>query len=55
MLVSVLSATGWRWSASLNQGDGIHPNKDGVAEIINRMMPRVEALLDEVRAARADS
>ena len=32
----------------LNLGDGIHPNKDGVAEIVQRIMPSVESLLDRV-------
>ena len=32
----------------LNLGDGIHPNKDGVAEIVTRIMPSVESLLDRV-------
>ena len=32
----------------LNLGDGIHPNKDGVAEIVSRILPSVENLLDRV-------
>ena len=32
----------------LNLGDGIHPNKDGVAEIVSRILPSVESLLDRV-------
>ncbi|MBZ0215926.1 MAG: arylesterase [Fimbriimonadaceae bacterium] len=31
--------------ASLNQSDGMHPTGEGVAEIVRRIMPRVEALL----------
>lgn len=31
--------------AKLNQADGIHPNADGVAEIVRRVLPSVEALL----------
>ena len=38
---------------SLNQPDGIHPNKEGVAVIVDRMLPRVAALLDKVGAVRA--
>ena len=38
---------------SLNQPDGIHPNKEGVAFIVARMLPRVAALLDKVGAVRA--
>ena len=30
----------------LNLGDGIHPNKEGVAEITRRILPYVERLLD---------
>lgn len=30
----------------LNQGDGIHPNYDGIAEITGRILPLVERLLD---------
>lgn len=30
---------------ALNQRDGIHPNRDGVAEIVKRMLPSVEALI----------
>ena len=29
----------------LNQPDGIHPNAAGVAEIVERILPRVEELL----------
>ena len=32
----------------LNLGDGIHPNEDGVAEIVSRILPSVESLLDRV-------
>ncbi len=31
---------------ALNQADGIHPNARGVAEIIRRILPAVETLLD---------
>jgi acyl-CoA thioesterase-1 len=34
----------------LNQADGIHPNKAGVAEIVARILPSVEALLAKVAA-----
>ena len=35
---------------ALNQPDGIHPNPAGVAIIIDRILPMVEALLDRVPA-----
>ncbi len=34
----------------LNQGDGIHPNAAGVAEIVRRMLPSVERLIARARA-----
>jgi acyl-CoA thioesterase I len=34
--------------AALNQPDGIHPNEKGVAEILRRMLPAVETLLERV-------
>lgn len=37
---------------ALNQPDGIHPNERGVAEIVRRLLPAVERLLDRVGAAR---
>jgi acyl-CoA thioesterase-1 len=37
--------------ATLNQPDRIHPNTQGVEEIVRRMMPAVETLLDKVRPA----
>ncbi len=36
----------------LNQQDGIHPNRAGVAEIVRRMLPQVIELLREVREPR---
>jgi acyl-CoA thioesterase-1 len=36
---------------ALNQADGIHPNARGVEEIVRRMLPAVERLLDRVAAA----
>jgi acyl-CoA thioesterase-1 len=36
---------------ALNQADRIHPNPDGVAEMIRRMMPSVRALLSKTRGA----
>lgn len=36
--------------AALNQPDGIHPNARGVAVMVERIMPSVEALLARVRA-----
>lgn len=32
----------------MNQGDGIHPNKEGVAIIVERILPKVEELLGKV-------
>lgn len=37
----------------LNQADGTHPNKDGVAVIVSKILPRVEALLETAREKRA--
>lgn len=42
-------------NAALNQSDGIHPNKEGVAYIVRRMMPNVEAFLEKVGATQTDS
>jgi acyl-CoA thioesterase I len=39
---------------SLNQGDGIHPNARGVAEIVRRITPRVEALAETAAARRTE-
>ena len=36
---------------ALNQPDGIHPNGRGVEEIVRRMLPAVESLLDRVAGA----
>ncbi len=36
----------------LNQGDGMHPNADGVDEIVKRILPKVETLIARARAAR---
>ncbi|MCO6414686.1 arylesterase [Siccirubricoccus sp. KC 17139] len=33
---------------ALNQPDGIHPNRRGVAEMVRRILPAVERLLDRV-------
>lgn len=38
--------------ATLNQGDGIHPNAAGVDTIVNGILPKVEELIARVRAAR---
>jgi acyl-CoA thioesterase-1 len=35
---------------ALNQADGLHPNPQGVQRIVNRLLPLVEKLLDEVKA-----
>ncbi|MFH5924794.1 arylesterase [Roseomonas xinghualingensis] len=37
--------------AALNQPDRIHPNPQGVEEMVRRMTPTVETLLDKVRLA----
>ncbi len=39
--------------ASLNQPDRIHPNDRGVEELVRRMLPLVDSLLDRVRPAAA--
>ena len=39
--------------AQFNLGDGLHPNSSGVAEIVQRIMPAVEQLIDRVRSHRA--
>lgn len=36
----------------LNQRDGLHPNAAGVDVIVMKMLPKVEALIAKVRAAR---
>jgi acyl-CoA thioesterase-1 len=36
--------------AKLNLGDGLHPNPEGVAEIVRRILPAVEELIARVRA-----
>jgi len=36
----------------LNQGDGMHPNAAGVAVIVERILPKVQELLDQVQAKR---
>ncbi|MGE0230975.1 MAG: arylesterase [Flavobacteriaceae bacterium] len=33
----------------LNQPDGLHPNKKGVAEIVSRMVPSVTAFIEAIR------
>ena len=37
--------------ADLNQPDGLHPNAEGVAIIVERIVPSVEALIAEAAAA----
>ena len=39
--------------ASLNQGDGLHPNAAGVDVIVTRILPSVEELIARARATRA--
>jgi acyl-CoA thioesterase I len=36
-------------TASLNQADGIHPNRQGVDVIVGRILPSVETLLEQVK------
>ena len=36
----------------LNQKDGLHPNSAGVDEIVKRILPQVEELINRARAAR---
>ena len=40
-------------NAKFNQPDGIHPNAAGVDVIVERMMPKVEELIDRARAKRS--
>ena len=37
----------------LNQGDGIHPTREGVARIVEAMLPSVAALIERARARTA--
>lgn len=37
----------------LNLDDGLHPNREGVAEIVRRILPAVEQLIGEVRTRQA--
>jgi acyl-CoA thioesterase-1 len=37
----------------LNQNDGLHPTADGIAAIVNRILPKVEDLVARVRAKPA--
>lgn len=37
-------------NAALNQPDGIHPNPAGVAEMVRRLVPVTQTLLDRIRA-----
>jgi len=38
---------------SLNLQDGLHPNERGVAQIVTRILPKVEALIERAKAKRA--
>ena len=38
---------------ALNQGDGMHPNPQGVDVIVQRMLPSVEELIAHAKKARA--
>jgi len=37
-------------NAALNLNDGLHPTREGVAEIVRRILPKVEELIAEVQA-----
>lgn len=39
-------------NAKLTQSDGLHPTAEGIAEIVKRILPDVETLLEKVRAAK---
>ena len=34
---------------SLNQADGIHPTAEGIAMIVERMVPKVQELISRIR------
>ncbi|MCP4384794.1 MAG: arylesterase [Hyphomicrobiales bacterium] len=38
--------------ADLNQADGIHPSAEGVAVIVERILPSVEALIERIRVEK---
>lgn len=38
--------------AQLNQADGLHPNADGIARIVQSMLPAVEALVSQIEAPK---
>jgi acyl-CoA thioesterase-1 len=40
---------------AFNLPDGLHPNRNGVAQIVAGILPSVEAALDQITAARASS
>lgn len=40
-------------NAALNQDDGIHPTAEGVSEIVERILPAVEALIERALRGRA--
>jgi acyl-CoA thioesterase-1 len=37
----------------LNLADGLHPTEAGIAEIVRRILPQVEALIGRVKARRS--
>ncbi len=39
----------------LNLDDGLHPNRDGVAVIVERILPKVEELISRTREAKAEA
>jgi acyl-CoA thioesterase-1 len=44
---------GVAFQTGLNQADGLHPTREGVSEIVRRIMPSVEQLIEEAKAVRA--
>ena len=46
---NILSQTKMLVNTYLNQADAIHPNAEGVAEIVNRIRPMILQLIDGMR------
>ena len=44
---------GVRYEPSLLQSDGLHPTAKGVAEIVTRILPSVEELLNRIAARKS--
>jgi acyl-CoA thioesterase-1 len=45
---------GVAFQPELNQADGLHPTREGVAVIVERIKPSVEKLIKEIKAARTN-